>query len=95
VYARLQRIADRCRAKNANVVFVEYPIHPDLQAINVEAGLAPLRKNYLERIRNIAPLIDLDRPGMFPMDRSFWRDPLHLTTDAQRLLIDKVWGARP
>lgn len=95
VYLRLQRLADRCRAVNANVVFVEYPIHPDLQRINTEAGLDTLRQTYLERLRTIAPVIDLDRPGSFPTDRSFWRDPLHLTVDAQRLLIDRVWGGRP
>lgn len=95
VYLRLRHIAERCRAKKITLMFVEYPIHPDLRAINVAVGLEPLRARYLEELRDIAPLIDLDRPGLFPTDRSFWRDPLHLTTEAQRLLIDKVWGTRP
>lgn len=93
VYTRLQYMADRCNAEGAKLVFVEYPTHPDLQKIMVEAGLAGQREAYLARLRTMAPVIDLDRPGLFPTDRSFWRDPLHLTTEAQRSLISHIWGS--
>ncbi len=94
VYERLQHIADRCRAEGANLVFVEYPTHPDLQGIMADAGLTAQRKQYLERLRSLAPVIDLDRAGLFPADRGFWRDPLHLTVDAQRMLIHHIWVAK-
>lgn len=93
VYARLQYIADRCRAEGARLVLMEYPTHPDVQAIYRDAGLGQRRADYLERLGRIAPVVDLDVPGLFPTDRSFWRDPLHLTTEAQRQLIAKVWGS--
>lgn len=92
VYARLERIAARCKAEGARLVLVEYPTHPDVQAIYADAGLGGRRDAYIARLQRIAPVIDLDRPGLFATDRSFWRDPLHLTTDAQRQLIAHVWG---
>ncbi|MBX2971944.1 MAG: hypothetical protein KF797_02475 [Flavobacteriales bacterium] len=91
VYQKLQYIADRCRAEGARLILVEYPTHPDLQRIVQEAGLGPAREAYLTRLRTMAPVVDLDQPGMFPADRSFWRDPLHLTVDAQRALIPLIW----
>jgi hypothetical protein len=93
VFLRLQRMADRCRAEGANLVFIEYPTHPDVQKIYDGPDTAPIRRAYFERLGRIAPLIDLDRPGMFPADRNFWRDPLHLTADGQRTLIDHIWGS--
>lgn len=93
IYADLQHIADRCKAEGAHLTFVEYPTHPDLQRIVVENGLAAHRAAYLARLRSMATVIDLDQPGMFPADRSFWRDPLHLTIDAQRALIPLIWSA--
>lgn len=94
VYRKLQHIAERCKAKGAHLVFVEYPTHPDLQHLMQEAGLGPEREAYLARLRSMAPVIDLDQPGMFPVDRGFWRDPLHLTVEAQRALIPLIWGVR-
>lgn len=91
VYSKLQYIAMRCHAEGARLLFVEYPTHPDLQQIMSDAGLAPQREDYLNRLRTLAPVIDLDQPGLFPADRSFWRDPLHLTIDAQRALIPRIW----
>lgn len=93
VYQKLQHIAERCKAKGARVVFVEYPTHPDLQQIMHAAGLSTAREVYLTRLRSMAPVIDLDQTGMFPADRSFWRDPLHLTVEAQRALISRIWAA--
>lgn len=94
VYERLQRIADRCKAKSARLLFVEYPTHPDLQQLIQETGLGPLRETYFAHLRTMAPVLDLDQPGMFPADRSFWRDPLHLTIEAQRALIPLIWEDR-
>jgi len=91
VFLRLQHMADRCRAAGATLVFVEYPTHPDVQEIYGAPAIAPIREAYFEQLARIAPLIDLDRPGMFPADRSFWRDPLHLTADGQRTLIGHIW----
>lgn len=92
VYQKLQHIADRCEAEGAHLIFVEYPTHPDVQRIMQEAGLAAEREAYMARLSTMATVVDLDRPGMFPADRGFWRDPLHLTVDAQRQLTAKVWG---
>jgi|GEM_PF-863971 len=93
VFDRLQYIADRCKTRGIRLVLVEYPTHPDLQRIMSEAGLTQQREAYLARLRTMAEVIDLDVPGMFPTDRSFWRDPLHLTVDAQRALIARIWAA--
>lgn len=95
VYTKLRYMSDRCAAEGARLVFVEYPTHPDLQGIMQSAGLTPQRDAYLNRLRAMAPVIDLDQPGLFPTDRSFWRDPLHLTVDAQRELISKIWRPQP
>lgn len=92
VYKDLQHIADRCRAKGAKLVFLEYPTHPDAQRIYSDAGLDAVRDAFLDRLRRMAPVVDLDRPGLFPSDRGFWRDPVHLTIGAQRTLIARVWG---
>ncbi len=92
VYQKLAHMAERCRAEGARLVFVEYPTHPDLQRIMHDADLDAARKGYLDRLRTMAPVIDLDQPGLFPTDRSFWRDPLHLTVDAQRALIARIWA---
>ena len=91
-FGRLERISARCASQGCSLRFVEYPTHPEVQRIYADAGLQPLRAAYLDRIRALAPLIDLDRPGLFPTDRDLWRDPLHLTTTAQRAVIDTVWG---
>jgi hypothetical protein len=92
-FERLRSIADRCRKKGIALVLVEYPTHPDVRRIYHEAGLDSLRQEYVSELRAMAPFIDLDRDGLFPDDTSNWRDPMHLTTATQRLLIDKVWGA--
>lgn len=92
VFDKLQHIADRCAAEGARLLFVEYPTHPDLQRIMHDAGLSPAREAYLARLRTMAPVLDLDQPGLFPTDRAFWRDPLHLSIDAQRELITWIWG---
>jgi hypothetical protein len=92
VFDKLQHIADRCAAEGARLLFVEYPTHPDLQRIMHDAGLSPAREAYLARLRTMAPVLDLDQPGLFPTDRAFWRDPLHLSIDAQRELITRIWG---
>ncbi len=94
-YARLQIIADRCSTIGATLVLVEYPTHPDRHGIPAVASLQPQREEYLARIRRIAPLIDLDRPDRFPNDKKFWRDPIHLTPEGQRLLTQLVWGPSP
>ncbi len=90
-FARLERIAARCKAQGCALRFVEYPTHSEVQRIYADAGLEPLRATYLDRLRALAPVTDLDRPGLFPTDRALWRDPLHLTTTAQRAVIDTVW----
>lgn len=92
VYRILGEVAERCRQQGAELLFVEYPTHPDVQQIYAEAGLEATREAYLEKLRSIAPVVDLDRPGLFSAEADRWRDPLHLTTAAQRELIDKVWG---
>ncbi len=92
LYDRLRHLAERCKAEGANLVLVEYPTHPDAQRIYIEAGLDNAHEAFLDRLRTIAPVIALDRPGLFPTDAGFWRDPLHLTTEAQRQLIPLVWG---
>lgn len=91
IYQRLEEIAVRCKAEGARLVFVEYPTHPDVQQLVSEAGLTGQREAYLARLRSMATVIDLDRPGLFPADRTFWRDPLHLTVEAQRRLIGYIW----
>lgn len=91
-FVRLQRIADQCRKAGARLVFLEYPTWPEVRTLYTEAGLDPLRKQYIARLSSIATTIDLDRPGAFPTERSDWRDPLHPTAEAQRKVIDRVWG---
>ena len=92
VYRSLRELAARCRQHGTELLFVEYPTHPDVQRIYTEAGLGKEREAYLTELRAIAPVIDLDRPGLFSAEADHWRDPLHLTTTAQRELIDRVWG---
>ncbi|MCB9170612.1 MAG: hypothetical protein H6597_01900 [Flavobacteriales bacterium] len=92
VYGILQHIADRCRTQGARLLLVEYPTHSDVRTIYAEAGLSEERRRYVDHLRHIADFIDLDQPGLFPDDHRFWRDPLHLTTENQRLVIDRVWG---
>lgn len=94
VYTILEHLAERCREQGGRLMLVEYPTHGDVRSIYKEAGLLPVREAYLDRLRTIGEVVDLDRPGLFPEDRSFWRDPLHLTTENQRLVIDQVWGGR-
>ena len=93
VYANLQAIADRCKAGGAELIFLEYPSHPELQRIYTDAGLTPARDAYIERLRRIAPTIDIDASGTFPSDRPYWRDPLHLSPLGQQRLIDHVWAS--
>ena len=90
----LRRIARRCTEEGATLRFVEYPTHPDVQAIYQRAGLGPVRQEYIRTLERIAPTTDLDAPGVFPTGNGYWRDPLHLTMDAQRVVIDTVWAAR-
>lgn len=91
-FATLRRIAARCKAEGARLRFVEYPTHPDIQHIYSQAGLDPVRAQYIAELQRIAPTTDLDAPGAFPVADSLWRDPLHLTTAAQRVVVDRVWG---
>ncbi len=94
IFDRIGRIAEHCKEKGIELVLLEYPMHPDLQAMYRDAGLLDLRERYVKRMRSIAPYIDLDVPGLFPADRALWRDPLHLTPELQRMLIDHAWGQR-
>jgi len=91
-FARLEQIAERCHARGIKLVFVEYPTHDEVRSIYSEAGLDDERAQYAARMRSMADYLDLDHDGVFPADRSLWRDPMHLTEEAQRLLIDRIWG---
>ena len=88
----LQTIADRCRERGIRLVLVEYPTHPDVRRIYSAAGLDREREKYAGRMRAMGQYMDLDQDGLFPEERTYWRDPMHLTADAQRLLIDRIWG---
>lgn len=92
LYGRLRHMAARCKTEGAKLVLVEYPTHPDAQQVYIDAGLDSAHHAFLETLSGIAPVIALDRPGLFPTDATFWRDPLHLTVEAQRQLIPMVWG---
>ena len=93
-YERLQAIADRCRTRGTQLLFVEYPTHPEVQDIYAKAGLQQVRAEYIRRLSLMATTIDLDRPGLFSAEHNDWRDPLHLTEQTQRKVIDRVWGSQ-
>ena len=94
IFAMLEEIAEDCRKYGSKLVLIEYPTHPDVSDMYEEAGLMDLRQQYVARMSAIAPFIDLDQPGLFPSSKDYWRDPLHLTVETQRMVIDTVWGDR-
>lgn len=90
----LRRVAARCREKAIHLVLVDFPTHADVHALAAQAGLALLHERYRADMRAIAPYIDLDNGNDLSAERSNFRDPLHLTQDAQRRLVDAIWGGR-
>jgi phosphoglycolate phosphatase-like HAD superfamily hydrolase len=88
----LKQIAERCHDRGIQLLFVEYPTHDEVRRIYSEAGLDDEREAYATRMGGMANYLDLDRDDVGPADRTLWRDPMHLTGDAQRLLIDRIWG---
>ncbi len=94
VVGELERIATRCGEKNIHLVLVDFPTHADVQALHNTSGLEHLRASYRVEMASIATYLDLDTDSGFARDRANFRDPLHLTRNAQRELIDVVWGGR-
>jgi hypothetical protein len=90
-YGRLETIAQHCRQRGTELVLIEWPAYNELHAIRSAAGLDPLHAQYRERLSSIATYIDLDRLGNpISADRNNYRDPLHLTIEAQRKLVDAL-----
>ncbi|MCB0795734.1 MAG: hypothetical protein KDB88_13450 [Flavobacteriales bacterium] len=91
IYTVLEEIAVHCEDQGIDLLLVQYPVHPQLREIYLQAGLDREREAYNERLSSIGRYMDLDQPGSFPSDRELWRDPLHLTEALQRMVVDAVW----
>lgn len=93
-YDILRHIADRCKAEGIHLLFIIYPIHGDLVKVYEEAGLGAERERFATEVASIAPTLNLGAVHHFPQDTSIWRDPLHLTRKAQRIVADLIWGQK-
>ncbi|MBK9193626.1 MAG: hypothetical protein IPO17_01290 [Flavobacteriales bacterium] len=90
-YARLESIARHCRLRGTELLLIEWPAYHELHGIRSAAGLDPLQAGYRERLGSIATYVDLDTLGNpISADRNNYRDPLHLTVEAQRKLVDAL-----
>ncbi|QQR84854.1 MAG: hypothetical protein IPJ76_09485 [Flavobacteriales bacterium] len=90
-YHRMEEVAVECRKQGTELVLVEWPSHESLHTVRTEAGLDAQRAAYADRLRSMATYVDLDAPGnTISADRSNFRDPLHLTTEAQRMVVDAL-----
>lgn len=90
-YQELRTMADECRAQGSELVLVEWPSHESLHAVRTGAGLDVQRAAYVARLLSIATYVDLDTPGNgISADKNNFRDPLHLTTEAQRKVVDAL-----
>ena len=91
-YHLLEEVARDCRKQGSELVLVEWPSHESLHAVRTGAGLDAQRAAYTARLLSIASYVDLDTPGNpISADRSNFRDPLHLTTEAQRKAVDALF----
>lgn len=92
IYGLMAEVAAVCRKQNTELVLVEWPSHESLHAVRSGAGLGAQRAAYTARLLSIATYIDLDTPGNpISADRSNFRDPLHLSTEAQRKVVDALF----
>lgn len=87
-YHRMEEVAVECRKQGTELILVEWPSHESLHAVRTETGLDAQRAAYADRLRSMATYVDLDTPGnTISADRNNFRDPLHLTTEAQRMVV--------
>lgn len=89
----LDAIADYCTVHSIQLEFFIPPGHTDLQETVARYGLEAEYDKFKNDLSTFGTVYDFDYPNDFTADRSNFRDPYHLTEDAERQVVEGVWGA--
>ena len=89
----LGRIADRCRARGIRLRFIVFPTHASLRARMTPFGLDAEFTRFKRELAAIAPTLDFDQDNEVTRGRENFTDPVHLTAEVNRRLLDEIWSA--
>ncbi len=93
VYAEdLAQLAAHCAEHDIDLSFVIFPGHTDLQD---QVATYELEEDYARFVREISALgttYDFDFANDLTRDPDNFKDPYHLTDEAEPAVIDVVWG---
>ena len=89
---QLQEIAEHCLERDIALSFVIFPGHTDLQDLVGEYGLEAEYERFVSDISQLGTTYHFDYPSELTQDMSLFRDPYHLTDEAEPTVIQAVWG---
>lgn len=91
--SRLEELADRCRERGIDLVFLLPPAHADYRALLDEHGLGPEYARYKRELARLGRVLDYDVPGPLTDDAANFDDPRHFTPAVARELALAVVAA--
>lgn len=88
----LTEIAAYCSGHGVELAFVIFPSHVDLQEQVGIYHLEDAYERYKADLAGITRVYDFDYRNPFTQDRSNFKDPYHVTAQAEHEILEGVWG---
>ncbi|MGD9547293.1 MAG: hypothetical protein AB7V45_07020 [Candidatus Krumholzibacteriia bacterium] len=89
---QLQTIADFCRSRDIELVFIIFPSHRDLMDKIDDYGLRPDDQAMREDLARLGKVFDFAWDNELTRDRTAFKDPYHFTPEVEEEIIRTVWG---
>jgi len=89
---QLARIAEHCKDKGINLVFIVFPTHTDLQKRISDFGLQSNYQQFLLNLAKLGTTFNYDFPNTVTKDLRNFKDPFHFQDEIMRLLVKDIWG---
>lgn len=89
-YDELSKMAEYCRENNINLIFFIPPTHMDLQVLIGEYGLEQSRTQFLNDLRSLATVVNLNTENQFTSRKANFTDPFHFDRAFDSLVLSQI-----
>jgi len=83
-------MAEYCRENNINLIFFIPPTHMDLQVLIGEYGLEQGRAQFLNDLRSLATVVNLNTENQFTSRKANFTDPFHFDRSFDSLVLSQI-----
>lgn len=90
LHGRLVEMADQCRKRGIELVFLLPPTHAEYRALLGPAGLEDEYAAYKRELARLGHVLDFDLPGPLTADAANFDDPHHFNRSVARDLVGAV-----